>query len=204
MISYQFTKYRIILCGPKNKLLKGVLYKWKYGKSCYCTNESTENHVIYKVFNNYTEILPTDDSCCLELWTFLRRAAASCPTCPKSMRKKSSDLPDSYNLWFFVKHENSCTVYIKMVHLNIVTNSVCNIPLYLLSCLVTICIYKCLLFKFDLHIFELNNIWTVQLGIMWTYGPKWSYMLDYVLIKANWFIARVGGYFCPPLNSCGL
>jgi len=26
------------------------------------------------------------------------RAAASCPTCPKSMRKKSSDLPDSYSL----------------------------------------------------------------------------------------------------------
>ena len=111
-----------MLCGSKNKLFKGVLYKWKYGKSCYCTNESTENHVLYKVFNDYTEILPTDDSGCLELWTFCR-AAASCPTCPKSMRKKSSDLPDSYNLWFFVKHKYPCTVYIKMVHLNMVTNS---------------------------------------------------------------------------------
>ena len=84
----------------------------KYGKSCYLQS-----------FNNDTEILPTDDSCCLELWTFLRRAAASCPTCPKSMRKKSSDLPDSYNLWFSVKHENPCKVYIKIVHLNMVTNS---------------------------------------------------------------------------------
>ena len=64
-----------------------IVGKGKYGKStsCSCCLSKNKPEVFFPLMK-------------ADLWMFLCRAAASCPTCPKSMRKKSSDLPDSYSL----------------------------------------------------------------------------------------------------------